>query len=162
MLLYGSNPYVVGNKTIVWNLGSLNESVPILNLVPPNNLGAMNNYDFDQRYASYIMDNTENFILFMSSIVLPLYQGLDVYLLVSEIAYNSWAIDLAESLVKFIQQRYGINATLVNTYDDYMDAISAETDNEYSMITHLPYLDMDKDRYAYIMSSRNQGDSYGE
>ena len=128
-------------NTKIYNFSSLREGFPRLNLMPPYSLGANSEYDFDVKYMNYILQNDLIFMNFMT-IILEIYNGNNVYLLVSE---DDWSMMLIDSLMKLIQQRYGINGILVNTLEDYVYARD-ESFTDYGVIN----LDQDKERYAYL------------
>lgn len=141
--IYGHQRFVPDNENYkVFNFTSLGEELKDSGLIPPNNLGAINEYDFDMKYAAYILNNDAIFINFMN-IICELYYGNNVYLAISDL---DWSMVLVESLLKLIQQRYGINATFVQTYEDiyYVEDIQF---NPYYGINNF---DIDKDRYLHL------------
>ena len=143
-------------NTIVYNFSSLNESYPKLALFPPNNLGAMNEYDFDMRYAQYILSN-EIVFFDMMRIIYALYEGKDVFLLVDT---DERMEMYTESLLKFIQQRYGYNATFINSIDDFLNAESGSF-NRLGLYNIM----QDNNRLSYIAESeriRKGGKPYFE
>ena len=70
-------------RTKILNFNSLNEKYPRLHLIPPLDLGSKNEYDFDMKYAYYLLNDPNAFIDLMQ-IMYPLYQGEDVFLLVDD------------------------------------------------------------------------------
>ena len=70
--------------------------------------------EFDMNYANAILNNPLMFQALMN-IMVNSYQGKTVILLVHREPYRD---ALMESLIKFIQQRYGYNAWIVNDIDD--------------------------------------------
>ena len=77
--------------------------------------GDTNSIQFDQKYAQYILGNDEPFIAFMS-IMSKVIDEEDTVVISN---YNSPALmPIVDSLLKLIQQRYGINAFIVNTIED--------------------------------------------
>ena len=152
-LFYGNAgmiPYIPNNFK-VYNFNSFKEYGVPLNLFPPNNLGAISEYDFDCKYAEYIMMNDAVFMNFMN-MIMDLYMGNNVFILVQyddESFFNSdnssWNTMLIESLFKFIQQRYGLNATLINSPEDI--SIAEEMSfTEFGICN----MDIDKERFTYI------------
>ena len=142
------------SNCIVYNFSSLNEKYVRLNLFPPNNLGAMDEYDFDIKYAIYILGNDAIFFDMMR-IVYSLYQGKDVFVLIDDTEqfemYN-------ESLMKFIQQRYGYNFNLIQSFDDFINA-------EESRFSELGIINLaqDKERLSYMLEAeriKNGGTPY--
>jgi hypothetical protein len=77
------------------------------------------------------------------TIILELYNGNNVYLLISE--QDEWSMVLIDSLMKLIQQRYGINGVMVNSMEDFIYA-HEESFADYGVMN----LDQDKERYTYI------------
>ena len=137
MLLYGTIQGLnVTENCIIYNFSSLNEKYPRLNLYPPLEFGKEYDYNFD-----------------MMMIVYNLYQGHDVFLLVDDDLEG-----LNESLLKFIQQRYGYNAYRINCLEDLL-----YTENTDFSTEGLINLDIDKDRLSYILESdrlQNGGKPY--
>lgn len=143
MLLYGDANNIQYDCQI-YNFCSLREGFKNLGLIPPNNLGAMSEYDFDIKYFHYIFDNDKIFMNLMK-VIMDLYYGKNVYLIISDIN-NNWCSMITESLMKLIQQRYGIVAIEVNCLDD---VIFAE-DSTFNPYWGLVNLDEDKNRYIYL------------
>ena len=145
MLMYGPGLIIKDileiPQTKVYNFSSLREGFPRLNLMPPRTLGANTEYEFDVKYMQYVIGTDIVFMNFMT-IILDIYNGFNVYLLVSE---DDWSRLLIDSLMKLIQQRYGINGILVNSMEDFMYA-KDDYFSDYGILN----LDQDKDRYAYI------------
>ena len=153
MLLYGTIQGLnITDDCIVYNFSSLNENYPRLNLYPPLDFGKKYDYNFDLNYAQYILGN-DNIFFDLMMIVYNLYQGRDVFLLVDDDLEG-----LNESLLKFIQQRYGYNACRINNLDDLLYAESTDFSEE-----GLRNLDIDKDRLSYMLESdrlQNGGKPY--
>lgn len=149
MLMYGNSENVIATGN-VYNLTSMKEGYTRLNnLIPPNSLGKLTGRDFDLAYADYILGNDMVFIEFFH-IIYSLYIGTDVYIVVSE---NDWSENLLESLLKLIQQRYGYNACKIDSLEDYVYfSISAQIP-EFNIYFGIKNLDMDKERYTYIMEN---------
>jgi hypothetical protein len=146
MLMYG-NGLIMKDileipQTKVYNFSSLREGFPRLNLMPPRTLGANTEYEFDVKYMQYIIGNDIVFMNFMT-IILDLYNGFNVYLLVDEDEY--WSNMLVDSLMKLIQQRYGINGVCVNCLEDFQYA-KEDYFADYGILN----LDQDKERYTYL------------
>lgn len=151
-LFYGNSDALqfIPQNFKIYNFGSLKEIGIPLDLFPPNTLGAINEYDFDCKYANFIMSTEPIFINFMN-LIMDLYNGIDVFILIQydeSSFFNTdnpaWNTLLIESFFKFIQQRYGINGTLINTNDD----IESATDTEFADYG-LFNLDLDKELWAY-------------
>lgn len=148
-------------NTIPMNLSSLNEDFPRVALMPPRDIHFANGEIFDADYANYIFNNDYVFLEFMK-IIMNLYFGNNVCLLVSQ---NEVFDKVTESLLKIIQERYGYNGVIINEPDDIIPLCSpAYEDGEFS-IQGLAMLDIDKERYSYIITSinnfTNQGDYNG-
>ena len=141
------------NETKILNVSSMNERYPRLHLLPPIDFRCippsnpeMAEYEFDLRYAEWLLSNEDAFIDLMQ-IVFPLYQGFDIFMLITEadpvlISYN-------ESLFKFIQQRYGYNTVIVRSIEDLFNAEDYQPEG-----IHVSNLLNDKDRLTYIFESR--------
>lgn len=150
MLYYGNSLglTIINRDTVVFNITSMREGLNRLNLVPPNSMGHMVDKDFDIAYANYIMGNDFIFYDFFQ-IIWALYLGQDVYLVFSD---DQWSENMAESLSKLIQQRYGYNAIRIESFDDYIYAcmnVNSGFNSEWGILN----LDQDKDRFAYLSES---------
>lgn len=125
----------------VYNFSSLREGFPRLNLMPPHNLGANTELEFDIKYAEYILSNDLIFMNFMT-IIMELYYGNSVFLLIS---HDPWSEVLIESLMKLIQQRYGIIGVSVNVIEDFYYAKDSGFE-DFGVIN----LDQDKEKFTYL------------
>lgn len=146
MLLYGDINNIQYDCEI-YNFCSLIEGYKDAKLMPPNSLGAISEYDFDIKYMHYILDNDYIFMNFMS-IIIDLYYGKNVYLIISE-KNDEWCSMITESLLKLIQQRYGIVAAKIDSFED----IFYVKDSTFNPYYGLANLDMDKERYTYLCES---------
>ncbi len=141
MLLYG-NHLNIQSQCVVYNLTSFIEGYERLRIIPPNNLGASTEYEFDQLYASWILNNDVIFFEFFK-IINMLMNGFDVYLIISE---DPWSENILESLLKLIQQRYGYNATRIDSFDDLVYAEPGEFNPGYGLFN----FDQDNERFVYM------------
>lgn len=159
MLIYGPSEITsfVNEDTIIFNVTSLNERYNRLSyLVPANDFVVrLSEKSFDLSYADYILTNDFAFTN-MFSIVNFLYLGRDVLLLFSDFNYSN---DLAQSLLKLIQQRYGYNGYKINTIEDYEFALNSIHNGEFNPDYGLANLDIDKERFAYITATQMKKDS---
>ena len=127
MLMYGdaymaNNLLSTTNNLVVFNLSSLNERFPRLYLIPPNTLGVNSELQFDINYMNWIVYNDGPFSEFMK-IITSINNGYNVYIVISK---EDWSINLIESLTKYIQERYGITAVFVESYEDFIYANDSE------------------------------------
>ena len=102
--------------TVVLNFSSLNAKYPRMPLYPPYELGARSDYEFDMKYANWLM--TEGFVDFMQ-VPYNIYLGHDVFVLISDMEELEM---ITESFFKFIQQRYGLNVTYISCQEDFLRA----------------------------------------
>lgn len=143
-LIYGISDT---NHFVILNFTSLNEKFERLYLIPPNQLGANNEYDFDMKYMNWIFANDNVFLEFMK-IIMNLYIANDVFLVISQ--DDEWSRILIESLLKLIQQRFGINAVEINNIEDYYNANDTEFE-DYGIAN----LDIDKQRFSELLATVN-------
>ena len=149
MLLLGRiNNLATTERTKILNFNSLNEKYPRLHLMPPMNLGSKNEYDFDMKYAAYILNDPNAFFDLMQ-IMYPLYEGEDVFLLVDDGPVMEMIV---ESFQKFIQQRYGYNSAYITCLDDLLNA----NDGDFSELGTMNMHD-DRERLAYMLESERLG-----
>ena len=150
MLLIGDHntiPYGMIDDLVVYNLFSLKEGLDHLNLIPSVRMD-YNSKEFDRLYAQNIISNDDTFIELMR-IVYPLYEGKNVYLVT---VLNDSFDGLTESILKLIQDRYGYNYSIINSYEDlqYLD------DSSDFSLSGLFNLDHDKERMSYILMQQQQ------
>ena len=149
MLLLGKiQNLATTERTKILNFNSLNEKYPRLHLMPPLNLGSKNEYDFDMKYAAYIM-NDPNVFFDLMQIMYPLYEGEDVFLLVDDGPIMEMIV---ESFQKFIQQRYGYNSAYITCLDDLLNA----DDGDFSELGTMNMRD-DRERLSYMLESERLG-----
>lgn len=146
MLMYGTSVNIIPEATI-FNLCSYKEGYQNLNLIPPISLGKLINKDFDIAYMQYIMSNDMIFVNFFN-IIYCLYSGYDVYIIIGN---DDWTENLAESLMKLIQQRYGYNGVKINNFDDYLYFSNNSKLSDFAPGYGVANLDMDKERYSYLV-----------
>jgi hypothetical protein len=107
--------------------------------------GDTNSIQFDQKYAQYILGNDEAFIAFMS-IMSKVIDEEDTIVISN---YNSPALmPIIDSLLKLIQQRYGINAFIVNTIED-LESIHLKYNEFGSYEQHLTFVN-DVERFSKL------------
>lgn len=161
--MYGTNAAVSivdVEKTAIYSVNSLNESLPVLHLVPPTQLGYLVDYDFDVAYYNWVLNNDYVFSQ-LFTIINHLYNGTDVLLVFSN---DPWSENLAETIMKVIQQRYGYNGALIQSFDDYVYA-SNQIDFNFNREWGLYNLDQDKNRFSIMSESirlANGGKPYTE
>lgn len=140
----------------VYNLSSLVEGHQSLELMPSlEYLSYIDDETFDQQYANCIINNDQLFMEFMK-VILDLYYGTNVFILVTmgdDILGNNVFDRITDSLIKFINLRYGYTAYWINDPDDLNDDIRL-SDQTGFQIYGLNNLDIDKTRY--LMLKQNQ------
>lgn len=154
MLMYGelhAVNYILDRSNIaIYNITSLSEKYKRIPLIPPNSLGANSEYEFDIKYMNWILGNDNNFCSLMT--IINDLVNRDVFLLISN---DNWSKILIESLLKLIQQRYGINAVYIDTEDDLLYA-------EESGFSDYGVLNLDEDRTRYMNLYEQYAISTGE
>lgn len=135
----------IAERFIIFNLSSLLEGFERVNLLPPFKLDRYDR-DFDIMYANYILENDNIFYEFMK-IMMSLYYGLDTLILVNKDDLYEY---VNESLIKFIQQRYGIITNVINVKEDW----EYVQESEFT-IQGLFNMDKDKERFTYIHAKAN-------
>lgn len=136
------------------NLAPLND---FLEYLKEDETGDTNSIQFDQKYAQYILGNDEAFIAFMS-IMSKVIDEEDTIVISN---YNSPALmPIIDSLLKLIQQRYGINAFIVNTVDD-LESIHLKY-NEFGSYQQQLLYSSDVERFAKLTKQNISGVSQKE
>ena len=103
----------------IYNFTGLIEWIPRSILVPDTALGATSEYDFDMKYADWLLsDNLRFFELF--KIASKQINGGDNYIIISEMANEyTFAYNIVESFVKFMQFRYGCRSLYIRDDSDW-------------------------------------------
>ena len=134
----------------VYNYLTTMEGLQKLNLLPPPIDQDTSGFDFDMYYANWLMNDPSAFRDLML-VMYDFYSGYDVYL-----AANLQLVgNIAESFVKFIQQRYGVNCYMINAPEDLLYAI--DTGAGFSM-EGIGNFDLDKERLSTIAMASTQTD----
>lgn len=128
------------DNLIVLNFTSFIEGLDTANLLPPPYVdGILPDYDFDMYYANWMLNDPYGFDSLMRIMYL-LYLGYDIYLCVG---WYDFTENINESLLKFIQSRYGYIGYIINELED----LNFAREGEFS-IGGIANLDIDKARYA--------------
>lgn len=138
---------------MIFNYSSPVESIPRLNLMPPQ-YNFNSEVDFDMWYANWLLNDKVAFHDMML-VVYAVYSGYNVYLCAS---YLDIFDAINESFMKFLQQRYGLKCYVVKSPED-LECI--HDDGCPFTIEGLANLDMDKDRIsieAYQSKQNNKED----
>ena len=103
------------NRLVVLNLNANVQCYTRLNLMPPLGMNT-SSMEFDTQYIKLLCWDTNYFMQFMY-IMNYLKNGCDVVLLIynEDTVFNA----ITETLVKFIQQRYGYNYQFLNDVEDF-------------------------------------------
>lgn len=150
MLYYGSGNYIPDDCK-VFNLNSMKEGYSRFKyLLPPNELGKYIDKDFDIAYFNYIFQNNNVFVEFFS-IIYEIYTNNDVFIIVDE--SMDWSENIAESLFKVIQQRYGYNACRINSLDDHLWNMNSSSLPQFNPQWGIYNLDIDKQRYSILIEA---------
>lgn len=147
MLIFGDHN-ILGKLEIknlrVYNMGSIHQTgMNISNLIPAYN--TIDNKEFDLYYANSLLHDKTLFITYMQ-IIYDLYMGFNVFVLVNGTKgdYSEYAV---ESLIKFIQQRYGIISNVLESEEDFDTLV----EHDFSL-TGLYNLDIDKEKFNILTS----------
>ena len=142
MIIFGNTQTLLslpqGTFTNVYNLSSPYDYGRRLFNLLPFSLDT-NDPNFDFIYANYIMNTNVAFMELME-LVLNVYYGTDAYVLVEEDL--NYKYEAAESLIKFLQQRYGILVYMVRDVED-LEGLTENPLTSYGILN----LDIDKERY---------------
>lgn len=148
MLLVGDHTildYVQSSNIEIYNLSSLKEGYPKLDILPTIHVAYQDEVQFDMDYFNWIFSNDIIFRRFFD-IIYKLYLGENIFLLISKSEEYDMVL---YSILKIIQQRYGYNPVYINNIND-IEFIS--NDNIDFSIQGLYNLDMDKARYINILA----------
>lgn len=154
MLIFGTSDKIIPaqflNDNDIKNIVIYNLSSPIcgyanLDCLIPYGLDVRNaiegdGLNFDMQYANYLTSNDSAFVGIMN-LILPVF--MDSAILIYVLISNSIFRDIvAESIIKFIQQRYGYCAPIVANPEDFL-YITEPT------FTIPGLINMDKDKFRY-------------
>lgn len=150
MLLAGDYTCIPDIKNLaIYNLSSLLEGCPRVDILPSvTQINYMNERDFDIHYSNYLLGNDAIFYELFSKIIFPLYNGMDIYLIVSR---NIFYDQITESLFKFIQQRYQYPSILISEPDD-VNYINPDVGFGINGVYNL---DIDKNRFSIMYTNMN-------
>lgn len=145
MLFVGDHTTVpVGTDCIIYNLTSPLEGFERLDILPNMIVTEENSREFDIQYAQFLLCYKMTEIM---KVMFPLYDGKNVYILVYR--DNGYFDMMLDSVLKFIQQRYGIQPVIINDKDDY--CFIKYTQQNSSLSLHgLSNFDIDKEIYTRL------------
>lgn len=166
MLVFGKSNTVPGvafdpmsipgiTKCVIFNFFSLYDiGIRLDNLIPypypPEEIVfSSDELVFDGMYANYLLNNQYAFTDMMK-LMYELYTNSDVlvYVLVGDGSYRD---GIAQSLVKFIQERYGYVTNYINSIED-LECLQDSGFSNYGLIN----FDIDMERYQYnVYQSEN-------
>ena len=144
----------IATQKLPFNFFSIvNFGIRLDNLCPDTNLlkylaedkvtGKDESFKFDCGYATQIITNEKTFIDFMT--LMDDVVNSDETILMSNYT-SSFVMPILDSLLKFIQERYGICAFIVNTLDD-IDSLST---SEFGTFAQQMCYSTDFERYAKL------------
>ena len=137
---------------VEYNFTSFKEGGIRLSHLLPNIDQISDDFEFDLAYANYLMGDDQVFFEFFQ-IIHNLYLGKDVFIAVDP--DENWAENVLESLLKFIQERYGYPAVKIESEEDYIFArnnFSSDFNLEYGLYN----LDVDNQRFSDLLFSDKQ------
>lgn len=142
-------------KIITYNLTSYISDFQTLNMLIPSNFmeesiissDISSNSEFDAKYSHGIITNENSFLQLMT-IVVPAYMDPDTMVHILIGPSSDFRDNIAESLAKLVQQRYGYSCYFVYELEDfyYLDMSSC---NNFS-IPGLFILDKDLERWRML------------
>lgn len=152
MIMLGDPRFIPNwiDNIVVYNYSSLIEGMQKINLMPPQFV-CNDEYEFDMMYANWLITDPVAFHDLML-VMYAVYEGYDVYLCASNIDVVQ---PINESLIKFIQQRYGINCYVINDPED-LECIS-DYGSGFS-IEGIARFDIDKENMSMIAYNAQQSD----
>lgn len=143
---YEAIQYVQTNfdKDRIFNFSSLKEGFSKLNLIQACNQipYSIESKEFDIEFAKLLLE--DNYFIDLMKIIIPIYYGKNIFLLIDN---NSNYSIVAESLQKFIQERYGLLSYIIYDAQDFLDIYNRAIDETEFSINGLYNLDIDKNRY---------------
>jgi len=150
---------IFGDNNIVPYLLSDRERYFVLNFFNTTNLGdrldklwvpsiilqatALESREFDMLYANYILTEDGAFTAFMEIMMAMYYNDGDVFILTD--LSSPPVVNMCESIIKLIQQRYGYNCYMANSVEDVFEI----PDSNMSEIGVQIFM-QDKERYVYL------------
>lgn len=104
----------------VFNLSGYKEGFVPLRILPQDGSIFFTNDEkvSDIAFLKYIYDNDAIFYEFFSKVMYPFYSGIDVYIIIDDRDADNMAFEIALSVMKIIQQRYGYTPIYVSEYED--------------------------------------------
>lgn len=148
MILFGTTEVLqyIDSSYSILNLSSFMERYERVCLLPPESLKPYINSekDFDLMYANFIL-NDDFYFMELMKIIMRVYEGKNVLLLIHESLEF-----VTESLMKFINGRYGL-VPLIVTCEEDLEEIK---ESNFS-INGLYNLDIDKNRFSKLYTMCN-------
>lgn len=142
------------NNSMIFNFNSNSDVYTKLDLMPDPTKISYSSPTFDSDYISMILNNEYYFTQFMKIVVL-LKNGLDVFFLI----YNEDSIfnPVLEVLLKLIQQRYGYNYNIADSWQEVYDLVFTTPWEKVPMFTTpgIMTYDIDFVRYQNILAKAN-------
>ena len=153
MIIFGPPNAIDFNRPnmIILNLSSMMEGFERVSILPSFVCQPGTEQVFDNMYAAYILNNDIIFYEFMK-IMIPVYNGNDVYVIVSEMFDY-----VTESLQKFILARYGIFCSNVYSLEDWDVVTNSSFD-----INGVYNIDIDKERFIGVFIDVNGVKTYNQ
>ena len=150
MLIFGPfHAIPLHENFVVFNLSSPTESIPKLPglFVLPDSSIASDEKSFDIWYYNYLLENSVTCTSLMQ-ILNALYETGKVYICIAD--YSVGLIStLNESFMKFLQCRYGIKYSVINTISDYQYVPKDGCD--FRSVSGILTFDEDRKRYFQLI-----------
>lgn len=126
------------------NIKRLNLNYAVSNSFLPYLMSEQDELDFDYNVHYDIINNPVTFSQLFNDILIPYVSGNIVIVLIND------DIDLiVQSFIKFLNLRYGIECSIINNYDDYLNIV-----NDISpVINDVDNYDYDLLRYHNLLDS---------
>lgn len=159
MIVFGGNkfiPFLIEDSTYLapkWYklnfYNTYNIGYPINNMYPPIQLQefyfnkSIDQSTFNYQFMKFILENDNAFISFLNILMAQYYHG-DTFVLFDD--DNEFIVNLVETIIELIYQRYGYTCSVVNEPYDIQ-----WIDNDFKMsIEGNNNFNIDKERFTYL------------
>lgn len=151
MSIPGINKYIIMNLYSIYDQGIRLDNLVPCPIPPAEIVLSEDQLVFDGMYINYLITNPYAFTDLMK-IMYPLYENSDilVYILVGNDIYRDC---ITQSLIKFIQERYGYVSNYISDISD-IECLQHSSFNSFGILN----FDQDKARYIDYLIQNNQLD----
>lgn len=134
-------------QNVFFNFSSLTETLPRLGYLLPDLGQDIYRDDIEIIYSNYVFFNDNPFVQMMH-VIMPLYEGANVFICTSGDTMNQYISTMNELLQNLIQNRYGYHSAIIN---DPEDLESFDESMFGFSVQGIKIFDQDKERWTLMI-----------